>query len=220
MIVYGSGLSPFVRKLLAYGAEKGLVFELKPSGMGRGGPEFDECSPFGKMPGFRDPGADDGRDFCISDSTAIICYLEAKHPAPEMIPSDPIGRARTIWWDEFADTILTATGTKMFFNRFVAPKVLKIAGDETVAAAAEEKELPPLLDHLEKSIPSSGFLVADRLTLADIAVASPFANLDHIGCPIDAARWPTLAAYVAAIQARPSFAGLLARERAILAAMG
>ena len=121
---------------------------------------------------------------------------------------------------QFADTILTATGTKMFFNRFVAPKVLKIPGDEAVAAAAEAKELPPLLDHLEQSIPASGFLVADRLTLADIAVASPFANLDHIGCPIDAARWPRRAAYVAAIQARPSFASLIARERAILAAMG
>jgi glutathione S-transferase len=220
MIVYGSSLSPYVRKLLAYGAEKGLSFELKPSGMGRGGPDFAECSPFGKMPAFRDPGADDGRDFCISDSTAIITYLEAKHPAPEMIPTDPIPRARTIWWDEFADTILTAVGTKMFFNRFVAPKVLKIPGDEAVAAGAEAKELPPLLDHLERVIPPSGFLVADRLTLADIAVVSPFANLEYVGCPIDQERWPRLAGYVAAIQARPSFASLIARERAVLEAMG
>lgn len=220
MIVYGSSLSPYVRKLLAYGAEKGLSFQLKPSGMGRGGPEFAECSPFGKMPAFRDPGADDGRDFCLSDSTAIITYLEAKYPTPELIPADPIGRARTIWWDEFSDTILCAAGTKMFFNRFVAPRVLKIAGDEAVATAAEEKELPPLFDHLERAIPPSGFLVADRLTLADIAVASPFANLDYIGCPIDAARWPTLARYVAKIQARPSFAALIAQERAMLAAMG
>jgi glutathione S-transferase len=220
MIVYGSSLSPYVRKLLAYGTEKGLTFELKPSGMGRGGPDFAECSPFGKMPAFRDPGADDGHDFCISDSTAIITYLEAKHPTPEMIPTDPIARARTIWWDEFADTILTAAGTKLFFNRFVAPKVLKIPGDEAIAATAEAKELPPLFDHLEQAIPQSGFLVADRLTLADIAVASPFANLDYVGCPIDAARWPVLANYVAAIQARPGFAALIARERAMLAAMG
>lgn len=220
MIVYGSSLSPFVRKVLAYGAEKGLSFELKPAGMGRGGPEFAEVSPFGKMPGFRDPGADDGRDFCISDSTAIITYLEAKHPAPEMILADPIGRARTIWWDEFADTILFSAASKMFFNRFVAPKFLKIPGDEAVAVAAETKELPPMLDHLEQVIPASGFLVADRLTLADIAVASPFVNLAHIGCPIDAARWPTVAAYVAKIHARPSFAGLIAQEHAMLAAMG
>lgn len=220
MIVYGSSLSPYVRKLLAYGAEKGLAFELKPSGMGRGGPDFAECSPFGKMPAFRDPGADDGRDFCISDSTAIITYLEARYPAPELIPADPIARARTIWWDEFADTILTAVGTKMFFNRFVAPKVLKIPGDESIAAGAEAKELPPLLDHLERVIPPSGFLVAGRLTLADIAVASPFANLAYVGCPIDPQRWPRLAGYIAAIQARPSFATLIARERATLEAMG
>ena len=63
MILYGSTLSPFVRKTLAFASEKGLTLEVKPAGMGRGGPEFEEASPFAKMPGFRDPGADDGADF-------------------------------------------------------------------------------------------------------------------------------------------------------------
>ena len=220
MIVYGSSISPFVRKLLAYGSEKGLTFDLVPAGMGRGGPDFAEASPFAKMPGFRDPGADNGRDFCISDSTAIITYLEAKYPEPNFIPTAPIARARTIWWEEFADTILTGAAGKMFFNRFVAPKVLKIAGDEAIAAAAEADELPRLLDYLERVIPASGFLVEDRITLADLAVASPFVNLGHIACAVDAARWPTLAAYLDAIHARPSFAPVIAAEERIIAAMG
>lgn len=220
MIVYGSSLSPFVRKLMAYAAEKGLSLTLEPAGMGRGGPAFEECSPFRKMPGFRDPGADNGRDFCISDSTAIITYLEAKYPEPNLIPADPIARARTIWFDEFADTIFFPVGGKMFYNRFVAPKALKIAGDESVAAAAETKELPPVLDYLETVIPASGFLVEDRLTLADLAVASPFVNLGHIDVAIDPARWPKTAAYVAAIVARPSFAPMVETERAMVAAMG
>ncbi|MES2058782.1 MAG: glutathione S-transferase family protein [Pseudomonadota bacterium] len=219
MIVYGSTISPFVRKLMAFAAEKGLVLELKNAGLGRGGPEFEEASPFGKMPGFRDPGADQGRDFCISDSTAIITYLDAKYPDPNLIPIDPIARARTIWYEEFADTMVCAMGGKLFFNRFVAPKVLKIAGDETVAVAAETTELPPLLDYLERVVPVSGFLVEDRITLADIAVCSPFVNLDHISVAIDPARWPRTTAYVAAILARPSFAPIIAREKVMVAAL-
>ena len=39
-------------------------------------------------------------------------------------------------------------------------------------------------------------------------------NLAHAGVPIDAARWPKLAAYVDRIHARPSFKPLIEEERA------
>lgn len=219
MIVYGSTLSPFVRKTMAFAAEKGLTPELKPAGMGRGGPEFAECSPFGKMPGFRDPGGDGGKDFTISDSTAIVTYLEARYPKPNLIPADPVARARTIWFEEFGDTIVARAGGAMFFNRFVAPKVLKQPGDEAAAIAAEQNELPPILDYLETIAPESGFLIEDRITLADIAVASPFVNIHHLGVAIDRTRWPKATVYLDAILARPSFAAMIAAERGMVAAM-
>ena len=220
MIVYGSVLSPFVRKVLVCAAEKGLAVDVVPAGLGRGGPDFREASPFGKMPGLRDPGADNGRDFCISDSTAIITYLEAKFPDPALLPSTPVARARTVWFEEFADTILFPASAKIFFNRFVAPRALKIAGDESIAAAALEKDLPPLLDYIESVVSPSGFLVDQRMTVADIALASPFATLAHIDVTVDAARWPGTAAYLAGIHARPSFAGLRAGEQALVAQIG
>ncbi len=219
MIVYGSSLSPFVRKVMAFAAEKGMTPELRAGGMGRGGAEFEEASPFRKMPAFRDPGADGGRDFTISDSTAIITYLEAKQPEPALIPSDPIARARCIWFEEFGDTVVAAMGAKLFFNRFVAPRVLKRPGDAIVADAAERDELPPILDYLERVIPDGGFLVAERITLADLAVASPFVNLTHLGMAIDAARWPLTVGYLDAILARPSFTAMIAEERRFVAAM-
>jgi len=80
MIIYGSSLSPFVRKTLAHVTEKGLTVEVKPVNLGSFEPEFVACSPFRKMPGFRDG------DFAISDSSAIIAYLETKFPAPPLIP--------------------------------------------------------------------------------------------------------------------------------------
>lgn len=210
MIVYGSSLSPFVRKVLAFAAEKGIEVEVKPTGLGNKDPEFIEASPFGKMPGFRDG------DFAISDSSAIVAYLEAVKPEPNLIPAEPRARARTIWFDEYSDTILFACGGKMFFNRIVAPRFLGQPGDQEIAAKAECDELPPLLDYLENVIPASGFLVEDRLTLADISVASPFANFEHLDIVLDAARYPKLKAYVAAMLARPSFAPLIEREKAFL----
>ena len=211
MIVYGASMSPYVRKVLAFGAEKGLELDNRPVGLNEQDPEFREASPFGKIPGFRDG------DFCISDSTAIIMYLDAVKPEPNLIPTDPRSRARTFWYDEFADTILMDCGRKMFFNRVVSPMFMGKPGDEAVALKAECEELPRLLDYLEPVIPDSGFLVEDRITLADIAVASPFANITrHLNVAIDPERYPRVIRYIAGILERPSFGPVLEKEARFL----
>jgi glutathione S-transferase len=212
MILYGSSLSPFARKVLAYAGEKGIELELRATGFPNPTPEFLEASPFRKMPAFRDG------DYTLADSSAIIHYLEAKYPEPELIPGDPELRGRTIWFDEFADTIVCACGAKIFFNKIVAPRFMGRPGDDSIAAAAERDDLPPILDYLEKSVPNDdGFLVGDRLTLADIAIASPFTNLRHTNTVVDPDRYPRTTAYVSRILDRPSFSEWIERETAMLA---
>jgi glutathione S-transferase len=210
MRVFGSTVSPYVRKTLAFAAEKGIEVELVAAGMGQGPPEFKQASPFGKMPGFQDG------DFLISDSTAIITYLEAIKPEPNLIPTDPKSRARAIWYEEFADTIVGACVGKVFFNRVVA-KMIGREGDLAAADEAARIEVPKALDYLESVVPASGFLVEDRITLADIAIASPFHNLALADCAIDPAAYPISAKYIAGILARPSYAPIVERERAMFA---
>lgn len=209
MLIYGSSLSPFVRKTMAFATEKGLAYETKANRPGQPDPEFDACSPFRKIPGFQDG------DFKISDSTAIITYLDAAHPEPNLIPTEPKARARTIWYEEFADTIFVAAAGKIFFNRIVGPRFMGTACDEALVEKAIREEMPPVLDYLERVVPASGHLIEDRLTLADIAVASPFVNLAHAG--FDFAKWPRAKAYADAILARPSFATVVAKEQKLLA---
>jgi glutathione S-transferase len=212
MILYGSSLSPFVRKTLVFASEKGIELEVRPTGLADPDPQFRAASPFGKMPALVDG------DYALSDSSAICHYLEAVHPAPALIPSEPKARGRAVWFDEFADTILFACGAKMFFNRIVAPRFLRREGDAAAADAAEREELPPILDYLERVVPDAGgFLVGEGLTLADIAVASPFANLRHMAVEWDGDRHPRTRAYVEAILERPGFAALIERETGFLA---
>jgi glutathione S-transferase len=212
MILYGSSLSPYVRKVLAYAGEKGIELDLQPTGFPNHSPEYAEASPFKKMPALRDG------DYTLADSTAIIHYLEAKFPDPALIPAEPRARGKVIWFDEFSDTILTACGAKMFFNRIVAPRFIGRPGDLAAADTAEREELPPILDYLERVAPDAGkYLVGDTITLADIAVASPFANLAHLCCEIDPGRHGRVRAYVDSILSRPSFAPWIEREAALLA---
>ena len=212
MILYGSSLSPYVRKVLAYAGEKGIELELQPTGFPNHSAEFLEASPFRKMPAFRDG------DVTLSDSSAIIHYLESRFPQPALIPSDPEQRGKAIWFEEFADTILVTCGAKIFFNRIVAPRFMGRPGDLEAAEAAELNDLPPILDYLERTVPGDGgFLVGDRLTFADLAVAGSFANFRHTETKVDPERFPRTVAYVDRILARPSLAHWVERETAFLA---
>lgn len=212
MILYGSSLSPYVRKVLAFAGEKGIELDLQPTGFPSHSTDYLEASPFRRMPALRDG------DFTLADSSAIIHYLEAKSPEPALIPADPQLRGTTIWYEEFADTILVSCGAKIFFNLIVAPRFLGRQGDLEAAKQAELNDLPPILDYLEKVVPDEGgYLVGGGLTLADLAVASPFANFRHTDTKVDSARYPRTVAYVERILARPSLAQWVERESAMLA---
>jgi len=206
--IYGASLSPYVRKVLVAATEKGMEFEHKITSPGGPDPDFLACSPFRKIPAMKDG------DFGISDSTAIVNYFEAVKPQPALIPSEAKARAKVVWFEEFADTILAAPIGTMFYNRVVAPKFMGRPGDEAAADKAQAEVLPPAMDYLECAAPESGFLVGDSLTLADIAVATMVQNILHLG--VDIGRWPKAKAYAERILARPSFAQLVEVESRIL----
>lgn len=209
MLVYGNSLSPFVRKVIVFAAEKDVPLELVPFFPGSDDAAFRAMSPFGKVPAFSDG------EFTLCDSSAIVHYIEAKHPSPELIPADPKARGRSIWFEEFADTILVQSVGKIFFNRVVA-KLLGRPSDLSVAAEAQKTELPPVFAWLETQIPDANYLVGETVSLADIAVCTMLVNLGHAGAAPDASAYPKLVAYRDSIIARPTFAPIIAAERKIL----
>ena len=99
MQAFGGLISPYVRKVCLVATLKDIPYELVLASPHNALPDFVAASPFGKIPAIKDG------DFSLCDSTAIIAYLEAKYPANPVIPADPQTRGRTIWFDEFADTI-------------------------------------------------------------------------------------------------------------------
>jgi glutathione S-transferase len=217
MIVYGALPSPFVRKVLMFAGEKGVEVDFQPGGFGQGGEPFAEASPFGKIPALRVPGArPDGSDYLLADSTAICSYLEARFPENPLIPADPQARGDVMWFDEFADTVLMAAGAKLFFNRVVMPLFMGVEGDLAAADQSEKVDMPRVLDWLEGAIGDKEFLVGDTLTLADIAVVVPFINVREAGFVIEG-RYPNIARWTSAIEARPTLARANAKMAASLA---
>ena len=210
MKLFGSSVSPFVRKVLIYAAERGLSLENIPVSPHQDEAGFRGVSPVGKIPALQDG------EYSLADSSAIIHYLEAKYPNGGLIPADPELRGTAIWYEEFADTELYKLITVIFVNRALLPKLMKVPGDEEKAAEAE-KQLPPLLHYLERVVPMEGYLVGSSLSLADIAVATQIINLGHGGVQLDADVHPKLAAWFGRISSRPSVSALITAERGMLA---
>jgi glutathione S-transferase len=207
--IHGVNLSPFVRKTRAALAEKGIDCENVPVLPGGGGdPGWRALSPLGKIPVFEE---DDG--FTVPDSSVIIAYLERTRPEPALYPADPRDHARALFLEEYADTKLAETIGTPFAERIVKGRFIGDEPDEQAVREALDRA-PELFDYLESLIEEGAEgIVGGRLSVADLAIASPFVNFHHAGEKIDAARWPRLAGYIATLHARPSFKALIAEER-------
>lgn len=212
MKVYGSLISPFVRKVMVAANEKEMDCQLVGTSPGGSDPEFAEASPFGKIPAMRHG------DYCLADSSAIIAYMEAIQPSPALIPAEAKARGKTVWFDEYADTILAASGLKILFNRLVGPRLLKLPYDEAVAVQGEA-EMPRLLDYLESVVPAEGWLVGE-FTLADISVASMLRSLAYVGHLPTADRYPGIVDWYGRVTARPAWQVVAEREDVTAAKLG
>jgi len=214
LIVYGGSLSPFVRKVCVVMAEKGVEFTVENVNPFAPPPEFLTISPLKRIPVLRD--TDQAEPNTLSDSSVICDYLEHKFPNPPLYPKDPFLRARALWYEEYADSILAQTiGPGLFFQR-VVKKMMKQQPDEALCAATMTEKLPPLFDYLEKEIGDREYFVGNAFSIADVTVGTMLVNFDHAGEIVDAKRWPKLAAYGQRIHARPSFKGFIEKERPLV----
>lgn len=203
MILYGSSLSPYVRKVLVALAEKGMAFEHRPVAPQADDPAFRAASPLGKIPAMDDDG------FVVSESSAILHYLDGLAPSPALFPAGPKLRARAIFLEEFADVECTPKITVAFRERVLKPRFFKTEGDEALVRATLTEQLPKVFDYLETQI-DGPYLVGGAFSAADISLASPFHNFRMAKAEVDATRWPKLARWVAETLERPSFVQAIA----------
>ena len=208
--VHGAALSPFVRKIRAALAEKGLDYQHVHIDPVKKTPEFLAISPLGRIPVLTDG------DFTCADSSVIATYLDARYPRQALRPQEPEALARTLWLEKFADYELAPLTTFTVFRQRVLSGIRGLAVDESAVSQAMETGLPPLFDYLETQLAGREFAAGDRLSIADLALAVQFINLSYGGEAPDAGRWPAITAWLAGITSRASLAPLVSAERPVV----
>jgi glutathione S-transferase len=212
MRIIGSFVSPYVRKVLAAMAAKGLGdYEIDPITAFFGGEEFERLSPLRRIPVLIDG------DLALSDSSVICAYLDEAYPERPLLPEAPRDRARARWFEEYADTRLgDVLIWGLFYQKIVHPLIWGEAGDAARVERTLAEDLPRECDYLERELPADGFLFGSGIGLADISIATFFRNGAYAGFHPDPARWPRLAAFVDRALAEDCFERFLPFEQAQL----
>ena len=190
LLIIGSYLSPYVRKVLVCLELKSIPYEVDHIVPFFGNDAFSKLSPLRRIPVLVDG------DLVLTDSTVICEYLEDLKPDPPVYPKDVRDRARARWLEEFCDTRMG----EVFIWRFFAQKIIRrgVWGeqpDQALVEKNEKEDMPAVLDYLEAEAPADGFRFG-ALSMADVAPACFLRTASFARFQLDAARWPKTAAWM------------------------
>jgi glutathione S-transferase len=189
LLIIGSYLSPYVRKVLLMLELKGVDYRIDPIVPFFGDDTFARLSPLRQIPVLVDG------DLVLNDSSVICQYLEERYPQPALYPADIADRARARWLEEYADSRMGQVIIWQLFNqKMIGPAVWGREPDPAVIEKTCNEDLPAILDYLEGWLPASGWLFGE-LSIADLSVAAFLRNAQFSRYEIDAERWPKLATF-------------------------
>lgn len=137
-------------------------------------PEFLAINPMGKVPAITDG------DFKLWESGAILLYLADKYSKKNLSPEE---RGIFSQWSLFANATL---------------------GHGVFVEATREKEMPRLMNALNKILGQQPFLLGKEFTVADVAVGSILAYIP-IMLKLDLSEYPNVTSYMKKLAERPAF---------------
>jgi glutathione S-transferase len=153
--------------------------------------EFLAMNPNGRIPLLvLDNGA------CLAESNAILCYLAE---GTTLMPRDAFDRALVLQWlffEQYSHEPNVATARYWLRHGHLTPAREPLFAQKRLAGYAA-------LALMDRHLARHDFLVADRYSIADIALYAYTHVADQGG--FDLARFPALTAWLERIRAQPSY---------------
>lgn len=188
-------LCPYVQRVAIALTERGVDFDRRDIDLARKPDWFVALSPLGKVPLLQ------VGDHVLFESAAILEYLEDTLPR-KLHPADPIRRAEHRGWMEFGSATLNAIA-----GLYGAP--------DAAAHAVKLEDLRSKMQRLEDALGQGPWFAGEDFTLVD-AVFGPvfryFEVFDELGLGDPAMDLPKVAAWRAALRARPSVRNAVAAD--------
>ncbi len=185
MTLYSGTTDPYSHRCRFVLFEKGMDFQVIDVDVFNKPEDLAVMNPYNKVPVLVE------RDLILYEANIINEYIDERFPHPQLMPADPVMRARA----------------RLFLNRFEQELFCHIEGLESGVAKTVEKARIAVRENLTQISPvftKQKYMLGDEFSMLDVAIAPLLWRLDHYGIQLDKEATP-LMKYSERLFSRPAY---------------
>jgi RNA polymerase-associated protein len=186
MVLYSGTTCPFSQRCRFVLFEKGMDFEIKDVDLFNKPEDINVMNPYGQVPILVE------RDLILYESNIINEYIDERFPHPQLMPADPVMRARA----------------RLFLFNFERELFVHVQTMENSNnQKAVDKGKLVIRDRLTQLAPillKNKYMLGDDFSMLDVAIAPLLWRLDHYGIDVPKSAAP-LMKYAERIFSRPAY---------------
>lgn len=185
MTLYSGTVCPYSHRCRIVLFEKGMDFQVIDVDVFNKPEDLAVMNPYNKVPVLVE------RDLILYEANIINEYIDERFPHPQLMPADPVMRARA----------------RLFLHRFEQELFCHIDGSESGVAKTVEKARVAVRENLTQIAPvftKQKYMLGDEFSMLDVAIAPLLWRLDHYGIQLDKEAAP-LMKYAERLFSRPAY---------------
>ena len=185
MTLYSGITDPFSHRCRIVLYEKGMDFQVIDVDLANKPEDLAVINPHNQVPVLVE------RDLVLQQANIINEYIDERFPHPQLMPADPVMRARA----------------RLFLHNFEEQLFSHIADIGTGNGKAAEKARMAIRDNLTQIVPlfsRQEYILGDEFSMLDVAIAPLLWRLGHYGIELPKQAAPLLK-YAERIFSRPAY---------------
>ena len=196
MTLYSGTTDPFSHRCRIVLFEKGMDFQVIDVDVYNMPEDLAVINPYNKVPVLVE------RDLVLHDANIINEYIDERFPHPQLMPADPVMRARA----------------RLFLRRFEDELYCHVHAIEQGAQKIADKARLAVRDNLMQITPvflKQKYMLGEEFSMLDVAIAPLLWRLDHYGIQLGKEAAP-LMKYAERLFSRPAYSeAMTAAEKAM-----
>ncbi|MBU6381781.1 MAG: glutathione S-transferase [Betaproteobacteria bacterium] len=190
MVLYSGTTCPFSQRCRFVLFEKGMDFEIRDVDLFNKPEDISVMNPYGQVPILVE------RDLILYESNIINEYIDERFPHPQLMPADPVMRARArLFLFNFERELF------IYVHQLERREQHKEAAKQLDAA---RQQIRDRLTQLTPIFVKNKFMLGEDFSMLDVAIAPLLWRLDHYGIEMPKTAAPLLR-YAERIFSRPAY---------------
>lgn len=185
MKLYSNSTDPFSHRCRIVLFEKGMDFEVIDVDLANQSEDLSILSPYSNAPVLVE------RDLVLTDANIINEYIDERFPHPQLMPPDPVMRAR-------ARLFLKDFESQLFIN------MSDLESEDAEVSESARKKVTDILMQISPILGKQAYLLHEEYSMLDVAIAPLLWRLDHYNIKLPSSCAPLLK-YADKIFQRPLF---------------